>query len=154
MADRSGTIASPRLTRYFSDYARHHKTLGNQVCHYIGISCIVIGLLGLLGGAPIIAGGPDFIRLDAGTILIGLASLWYLYLDWKITIPFLLVIMGTYFLGRAIPSPANWALFVFGWICQGVGHIVYEKNSPAFFKNLVHLLIGPLWLFAKTIGYR
>ena len=157
MSDRNENLATPRLARYFSDYARYHKTRGNQICHYLGISCIVVSLLGLLGGVPLLTGGAvgtEYLRLDAATMLIGLATLWYLYLDWRITIPFMLVIVGTYFLGRAIPSPVNWALFIFGWICQGVGHAVYEKNSPAFFKNLMHLLIGPLWLFAKTIGYR
>ena len=43
-------------------------------------------------------------------------------------------------------------LFVFGWVLQGVGHWVYEKNSPAFFRNFVHLAIGQLWILAKAVG--
>ena len=41
-------------------------------------------------------------------------------------------------------------LFVFGWVLQFVGHYVYEKRSPAFMKNLTHLLVGPLWILAKA----
>ena len=37
--------------------------------------------------------------------------------------------------GRFIPAVPAVGLFVFGWILQGVGHYVYEKNSPAFFRN-------------------
>ena len=46
-------------------------------------------------------------------------------------------------------SAWDWALFIGGWILQFVGHYAFEKNSPAFFRNLVHLLIGPLWVFAR-----
>jgi uncharacterized membrane protein YGL010W len=54
--------------------------------------------------------------------------------------------------GRLIaPLPAA-GLFVFGWILQGVGHYVYEKNSPAFLKNFAHLAVGQLWILAKAVG--
>jgi uncharacterized membrane protein YGL010W len=29
---------------------------------------------------------------------------------------------------------------------------VYEKKSPAFFRNVAHLLVGPLWILAKATG--
>ena len=31
-------------------------------------------------------------------------------------------------------------------------HYVYEKNSPAFFKNFAHLAVGQLWILAKAVG--
>jgi uncharacterized membrane protein YGL010W len=31
---------------------------------------------------------------------------------------------------------------------------VYEKNQPAFFRNLVHLAIGPAYLVAEALGLR
>jgi uncharacterized membrane protein YGL010W len=45
----------------------------------------------------------------------------------------------------------RWALglFVVGWILQFVGHII-EGNQPAFFKNPVYLLVGPLWLLRRV----
>ena len=54
--------------------------------------------------------------------------------------------------GRFIPAWPALGLFVFGWILQGVGHWVYEKNSPAFFRNFVHLAVGQLWILAKAVG--
>ena len=36
------------------------------------------------------------------------------------------------------------ALFVIGWILQFVGHAI-EGNQPAFFRNPIFLIIGPLW---------
>ncbi len=40
-------------------------------------------------------------------------------------------------------------LFALGWAFQLVGHAVYERNRPAFVRNLRHLLIGPLWIARK-----
>lgn len=49
----------------------------------------------------------------------------------------------------------NWrwalALFVAGWILQFVGHAI-EGNQPAFFRNPVYLLVGPLWLLRRAAG--
>ena len=43
-----------------------------------------------------------------------------------------------------------WALglFIVGWIFQFVGHAI-EGNQPAFFKNPMHLLVGPAWFFRR-----
>jgi uncharacterized membrane protein YGL010W len=45
----------------------------------------------------------------------------------------------------------RWAamLFVVGWVLQFVGHAI-EGNQPAFFKNPVYLLVGPLWLLRRA----
>ena len=45
----------------------------------------------------------------------------------------------------------RWALaaFIVGWILQFVGHAI-EGNQPAFFRNPVYLLVGPLWLLRRA----
>jgi uncharacterized membrane protein YGL010W len=52
----------------------------------------------------------------------------------------------------------NWrwalAVFIVGWVFQLVGHAV-ERNQPAFFRNPIFLLVGPLWILrraAEAIG--
>ena len=47
----------------------------------------------------------------------------------------------------------RWALtmFVVGWILQLVGHAI-EGNSPAFFRNPVYLVVGPLWLLRRALA--
>ena len=58
----------------------------------------------------------------------------------------------------ALVVPGLWplplALFVIGWIFQFVGHLGYEKKSPAFLKNAGHLLVGPLWVLEAAMGRR
>ena len=45
----------------------------------------------------------------------------------------------------------RWALglFIVGWILHFVGHAI-EGNQPAFFKNPVYLLVGPMWLLRRA----
>jgi uncharacterized membrane protein YGL010W len=45
-----------------------------------------------------------------------------------------------------LPLWLHVALFIGGWILQFIGHARYEKQSPAFLNNLLHLLVGPLWI--------
>ena len=144
-----------RLEYYFNEYSHYHTTKGNKLTHYFGIPFIIVGLLGLLGRVTL---GPQnahlYFRLDAGTLLLIGISLWYLYLDWKLASGFSLMLVGLYFLGRCLSIPINIILFIIGWILQGMGHALFEHKSPAFIRNFVHLLIGPLWIFAILVGYR
>jgi uncharacterized membrane protein YGL010W len=43
------------------------------------------------------------------------------------------------------------ALFVAGWVLQFVGHFI-EGNQPAFFRNPVYLLVGPVWLARRALS--
>lgn len=144
-----------QIVTYFEDYYNFHKNKMNQICHAIGIPAIMISLLGLLGSISFessLIGNSDLFRFDLGILLWLGATFWYLKLDWKLGGPFSLVSLGTYFLGRSLPLQILWVLFVLGWVFQGVGHAIYEKRSPAFLKNFVHIFIGPLWIFSKLIG--
>ena len=42
------------------------------------------------------------------------------------------------------------AVFVVAWIAQFIGHHI-EGRRPAFFTDLVYLLIGPAWIVAKIM---
>ncbi len=136
----------PRLFPYLNDYAGYHRTPGNQLMHAIGLPMIVITTLGLFSSIEIL-------RIDLGVALWLLGSLAYLYLDWKIALPFSICALGFYMMGRALPLGWNLGLWTLGWILQFIGHYKYEKKSPAFYKNITHLLIGPLWLFVKLVRY-
>jgi uncharacterized membrane protein YGL010W len=46
--------------------------------------------------------------------------------------------------------PVAIVLFVAGWVFQFVGH-AYEGKSPAFLTNLLHLLVGPLWVASHLV---
>jgi uncharacterized membrane protein YGL010W len=66
-------------------------------------------------------------------------------LSHSIGIPMIVVSLPLFFFSW------RWALvlFVVGWILQFVGHAI-EGNQPAFFRNPVYLLVGPLWLLKRA----
>jgi len=142
----SSPMITDRLKGNFTEYAAYHHTQGNQWSHYFGIPMIAMTLLGLLARITL---GPT----DLGMLFLSASLLWCLYLDWKISVPYSFVILGLYFIGRTLSLEINGVIFVLGWVIQGIGHYVYEKKSPAFLTNIKHVLIGPLWIFAKLTGY-
>ena len=140
---------SPSLQSYFDDYAAHHQTSGNQLCHSIGIPLIVFSTVALLGQVPLFAVGGYTVTL--AEVVIAAATAYYLTLDIVLAGGMLAFSAASLVLGRTLPWTVSLGVFVFGWILQFVGHSVYEKRSPAFLKNLTHLLVGPLWILAKAI---
>jgi uncharacterized membrane protein YGL010W len=141
---------SPVLKGHFADYAAFHRTPGNQLCHYLGIPLIVLTLFALLSQVTL---GTAFGHgVTLAEVLFVLVSVYYLTLDTTLA-AFMLVASGALlYLGRQMDWTVALGLFVFGWVLQFVGHYVYEKRSPAFYRNLTHLLVGPLWILAKATG--
>jgi uncharacterized membrane protein YGL010W len=146
-----------KLAARFADYRDFHTHPKNVFTHYIGIPLIVVSLLGLL--SLVTFGGEtlrdSLVRPDLGWLLLAVGIGFYFYLDWKIALPFSLVIIGCYLIGRSLSASVGIlvGMQIVGWIAQYVGHLKYEKKSPAFYKNITHTLIGPLWIFAKLIRY-
>jgi uncharacterized membrane protein YGL010W len=138
------------LSRHFADYAAFHRTAGNKVCHSFSIPIIVLASLALLGRVPLFHLGGFEVTL--AEIVIVLFVAYYLTLDAALAGLMLVAYAVLAAVGRFIPPLSAAFLFVFGWILQGVGHWVYEKNSPAFFRNFVHLAVGQLWILAKAVG--
>lgn len=141
---------SPVLRNHFAEYARFHATKRNQACHYFAIPLIVLSILAMLAQLRLfpVAG----YVVSAAEIAVILVTLYYLSLDPILAGMMLLISAAMIAAGRPLGFVAGLALFVFGWIVQFVGHYVYEKKSPAFFQNVVHLLVGPLWVLAKATG--
>lgn len=137
------------IRAYFADYAAYHQTKGNKLFHRLGIPLIVLTLFGMLARVELAHMGG--VRLDAAMLLILVAEVVYLMLEWRLAIAMLLVSVAFYIAGAAMPMWLNVALFVLGWIFQFIGHSVYEHKQPAFLKNFMHLLVGPLWILNDVV---
>ena len=139
---------SNTLRSHFADYSSHHQTAGNQACHSVGIPLIVFSLLALLQQVPLVVLFGHTVTLGEAAVVA--ATCYYLTLDAALALGMLAFSAVSLYVGRSLPWTVSLGLFVFGWILQFVGHLVYEKRSPAFLKNFVHLLVGPLWILAKA----
>jgi len=138
-----------RIDALLADYGSSHRTRGNIACHALGITLIVFGVLVMLHGIRIT--GP----WTASEALLVAVSLYYLALDVPLGLATAAAAITLDLAARAVPR-WEWgaAAFVVGWIFQGIGHAVYEKKSPAFLRNLVHLLVGPAFLVNELFHLR
>lgn len=133
----------------FADYAAYHQTAGNKFFHRLGIPMIMLSLIGMLTQVPLI--DVATIRLDLAMVLIAAAAAYYFVVEWRLAIAMVAISVAFYFIGAALPLWINGTLFVLGWIFQFIGHKVYEHKNPAFFRNFVHLLVGPLWILNDVV---
>jgi len=143
-----------RVDELLADYAAYHTTRVNIACHFIGIPLIMYGILALLLLLPIHRTNL-FGTITAAEAVIILAGMYYCTLDLRFAISMLLSAALFDALARTVSDPwIGLAAFVTGCIFQTVGHAVYEKRSPAFLKNLVHLLVGPIFLINEALHFR
>jgi uncharacterized membrane protein YGL010W len=141
---------SPVLRDHFADYGSFHGTAGNKACHAVGIPLIYFSVIALLAHVPLFR-ADGFVLTLAEPVFLAV-TLYYLRLDVPLGAMMLVLSVAMATLGRFVPVPVAVFLFILGWVLQFVGHYVFEKKSPAFFRNVTHLLVGPLWILAKATG--
>ncbi|MEP6801040.1 MAG: Mpo1-like protein [Acidobacteriota bacterium] len=138
-----------RVDELLADYGSYHRTRGNLVCHAVGVPLIVFGIFSFLRLVPLPMGG------TAAGVLIAAAFIFYAALDLPLAVALLVPEALLYAAARAADSwKVGLATFAVGWIFQGIGHARYEHKAPAFVRNLVHLLIGPLFLVNELLRVR
>ena len=142
-----------RVDELLADYASYHRSRGNKICHFIGIPLIMFGIFSMLQLLRI--GIISAFPLTAAEIFIAIVAIYYFTLDAKLAAGMLIT---TVIIDAAAHAIDDWriglAVFIIGWIFQGIGHAVYEKRSPAFLKNLLHLLVGPIFLMNEALHVR
>jgi uncharacterized membrane protein YGL010W len=140
--------AGSRLEAQFKEYDSYHRHPMNERLHYVGVPMIMLAILGFFSFLPITD------RVDGGFLFWLLAAAYYIVRGRRLGVMFSGLAFLIYLGARELPLSTLVASFVVGWIIQGIGHARYERNKPAFLKNLEHLLIGPLWLFSRLVGGR
>ena len=137
--------SGPSLIAEYGDY---HRDRRNLICHEIGIPLIVLGIVALLRLVAL----PG--NLTLATVAVVALELYYVIAFWRVSrAAVLLAVAGMIvlsFVAMFITWPVAVAAFVVGWIFQFVGH-AYEGKSPAFLTNLLHLLVGPLWVASHLV---
>lgn len=134
---------------WLAEYAASHVNAVNQRFHFVCVPLIVFSVVCALKAVPV--GGA---WLNAASVVLVAALLYYLSLSWRLALG-LLVVLGLFYAGaltveESAGSRMIWvalAIFVVGWIGQFIGHHI-EGTRPSFFKDLQFLLIGPMWELA------
>lgn len=144
-------MSAKAIDRLWSDYQEHHQTAGNRACHMVGIPLIMIGLLGLLSIKVLTLGGWAIPASVLLVMVIGAIDIW---LDARLGLLMLVIALAICYAVRLLPWEVSLAIFLIGWVFQFIGHGAYEKRSPAFYRNLAHLMVGPLWVLNHLVHFR
>jgi uncharacterized membrane protein YGL010W len=131
-------MTNPLELPLIAEYSTYHRDKRNQICHEIAIPLIVLSIIIAL---RLVHYGP----VDLATIAIVATSFYYASLVGGAALNAIVGFVVLYAIATFLTWPIAIALFVAGWILQFVGHY-FEGKSPAFLTNLLHLLIGPLWI--------
>ena len=140
------------VQEYFCEYEQHHCNKFNKMTHYLGIPMIIVGLMGLLASIPNTSFQVVGYRIDLAIMTaVAVYFLFYIRMHFVLSIFMLAAFAGFYAIAYQLPMIALWGVFIVGWILQLLGHVVFEKEKPSFMENLVHLLIGPLWILNNIV---
>jgi len=139
-----------RIDNLLSTYGESHQNATNKFIHWICVPVIVWTVTALLWSIPFPKTFDDTPYLNWSTVVIGLATLYYLTLS--VPLAFGMAVIGlicsavnaSYDLPVALWQTAL-AVFVIAWIGQFIGHKI-EGKKPSFFQDIQFLLIGPAWL--------
>ena len=123
-----------------ADYAQYHRTRGNRLCHLIGIPLIVFSLV-------------YWTRWPSGNPVPWLVLLlpFYFFWSWRLGLGMALVIAVFAALSAVVPSWTAVAAFIVGWAFQFAGHRFFEGKSPAFTRNVIHVMVGPAWIMQESL---
>ncbi len=140
------------MARLMEAYADGHRHPTNAALHRICVPMIVLCVLAMLDW---VATGVELNGHPAtlGHAALLLAGAWYLWMWPRLALLLVPLSAGLLWLGALIPRPVVWALFVLAWGGQFLGHYVWEKQQPAFYTNLVQLLVGPAYFLARGLHW-
>jgi uncharacterized membrane protein YGL010W len=143
--------------QWFGGYAEYHKNPTNRAIHWVCVPVIMWAVIAALWTIPPLA--PQLLRPGLWAVIaMFLAFLFYQRLSRKLGYAMAVVFIVSGAIAWALYGALgprgllNLAivLFIAAWIGQFVGHAI-EGKSPAFFTNIVQLLIGPAWLMGKVL---
>lgn len=139
------------VDRYFGEYGAFHRDPRNEATHAIGIPMIVLAIVMWLANVPL--GQVGGIAIDLAWVMIAVSSVFYIRLHIGLGLGMMIVLVLLHVIGVRLLGANVWvasALFVVGWALQFVGH-AYEGKRPAFLRNGVHLLVGPMWILGRLL---
>lgn len=150
---QNGRVLNARATRLFAAYADAHQSPANRLTHKIAIPLVVFHIMAMLDWIRIarLPSASDF-TLTAAHLALVVVFAFYLWLTPRLA-PLMVILFGACIpLGWCTPRPLVVGIALVAWLIQLAGHQVWERRSPAFFSNVLQLLVGPVFFVALLTG--
>ena len=137
-----------------TQYAAYHRDRRNIATHFAGVPMIVFAVVLALATASFTVADVAF---TLAAVVCTAASAYYLRQDLAFGLAMAVVLLAMCAAASEITARASTgaalgtALLVFtaGWALQFLGH-KYEGMKPAFFDDVMQLVIGPLFVCAEV----
>jgi uncharacterized membrane protein YGL010W len=148
--------------RQLAIYADYHRDWRNCLMHIIGNPILFLAAVLPLSLLPATVFG---VHTNMATLLVTPALvLWMLFdvgLGLAIVVSAIPLLFAAAVIAGNVSVAGVWiitvALIVIGWTMQIVGHQYFEGRRPALLDNPVHMLISPMYVFARlfvALGFR
>jgi uncharacterized membrane protein YGL010W len=148
--------------RQLVEYADYHRDQRNCLMHIIGNPILFVAAVLPLSLLSLTVFG---VRTNAATLLVIPALMLWIAWDLGIGIAIVGAAIPLLFVAATIVNHVSvtgvWTitafLIVIGWALQIVGHQYFEQRRPALLDNPIHMLISPMYIFAKlfvVLGFR
>jgi uncharacterized membrane protein YGL010W len=147
-----GGMLKPALHSLFSDYEASHQHPTNRLTHKVAIPLIVFHSVAMLDWVPLLTIPGTAFTITLAHLVFLAAMGWYLAMNVKLGLLMVLFYGVCFPIGWMTPRPLVVAIAVVGWLVQLAGHAVWEKKSPAFLRNMLQALVGPLFFVALLTG--
>jgi uncharacterized membrane protein YGL010W len=137
-----------------TQYAAYHRDRRNIATHFAGVPMIVFAIILALATAVVNVGG---VAITMAAVVSVVMCAYYFKLDWVFGLTMAVVFFAMCAAASEITARTStggalaWALGIFtvGWALQFLGH-KYEGMKPAFFDDVMQLIIGPLFVCAEV----
>jgi uncharacterized membrane protein YGL010W len=148
--------------RQLSEYADYHRDKRNRVLHIIGNPILFVAAVLPLSLLSVTLFD---VRTNAAALLVLPALILWIVWDVGLGLAIVAAAIPLLLIAATIADHMSVAgvwistalLTVVGWALQIIGHQFFEHRQPALLDNPIHMLISPMYLFAKlfvTLGFR
>ncbi|MSP91107.1 MAG: DUF962 domain-containing protein [Myxococcales bacterium] len=150
---------NPKVDAWFREYDTYHRHPMNRATHKIAIPLIVFHVVAMCAWLPLFDVGAHPVTLAH----VAIVALTGFYLSVSVLYAVLMAVSTALCLIAALwleaavgvqtARAAVVGVAILAWVVQLAGHAVWEKRSPAFLRNLVQALVGPIYFFALLLGH-
>jgi uncharacterized membrane protein YGL010W len=148
--------------RQLADYANYHRDPRNCAMHVVGNPILFLAAVLPLSSLPVTAFG---LQANMAVLLVMPALILWIVLDLTIGLAIVAAAIPLLSMAAMIAGHVSVAwvwtitagLIVIGWALQIVGHLLFEHRRPALLDNPIHMLMSPMFVFAKlflAFGFR
>lgn len=141
--------------QWLNEYQKTHQHPANKKIHMVCVPAIFWSVTAILWALPTPEIFGQIPLLNWATLISFLALIFYASLGLGAFIKMAAVIAIALFVDNSIASTraelllsSAICIFIVAWIGQFYGHKL-EGKKPAFFEDILFLLIGPLWTLSK-----